>query len=281
MIIDFRVRPPFGSYLNAIMYRDLPRSERFSQKMGMYQPDSVKNKSMELLLQEMEEAGITRAVIPGRKTNPNFGVVDNEDIKNIIKLYPNKFIGMAGIDPLEGEGAIEEIEKYVVNGDFKGIVMEPGVLSSPMYADDKRIYPIYEKCQNEQIPVVLMNGGSAGPDVTYSMPVAIDHIAVDFPKLKIVISHGGWPWVSETIHVAFRRGNIYISPDMYMINTPGMNDYILAANYILRDRFLFGTAYPFIPLKDGVEFFKNCGIIEDRLPDLMYNNAAELLGIKE
>ncbi len=66
---------------------------------------------------------------------------------------------------------------------------------------------------------------------------------------------------------------------MYMVNFPGCRDYVTAANYMLRDRFLFGTSYPFIPFKDGVSYFRNCGVKEELLPDLMYNNAAKLLGI--
>lgn len=280
MVIDFRVRPPYGSYLNAVMYRNLSRSARFSEKLGMYQAKSVQEKSMELLLQEMDEAGIDIAVIPGRKTNPDFGLVNNQDIQAVMDCYPGRFIGMAGIDPLNQMEALQEIEELVVWGDFRGIVMEPGVLKEPMYVDNKQIYPVYEKCQEQKIPVVLMIGGNAGPDITYSMPVAVDHVAADFPELQIVISHGGWPWVSEMVHVAFRRGNIYLSPDMYMVNTPGCDDYVKAANYMLQDRFLFGTSYPFIPLKDGVEYFEHCGIQEERLPDLMYFNAAKLLNIK-
>ncbi|MDA8227672.1 MAG: amidohydrolase family protein [Desulfitobacterium hafniense] len=281
MIIDFRLRPPYGSYLQTIMYRDPDFCENnFSNKMGMYQAQSVKKHSLELMLQEMNEAGITKAVIPGRKANPRMGVVNNKDIVELVEKYPDRFIGFPGIDPSDTDQAINEIEKLVIKGSCTGIVMEPGVLFEPMYSDDKRIYPIYEKCQELNIPVILMNGGNAGPDVSYSMPIAVDHIAVAFPKLKLIISHGGWPWVTEMLHVAWRRTNVFVSPDMYMVNVPGWQDYVTAANYILKDRFLFGTSYPFIPLKDGVEYFRKCGVKEELLPDLMYNNAAKLLGLE-
>jgi hypothetical protein len=281
MIIDFRLRPPYGSYLQTIMYRDPEFCKvNFYNKMGMYQPESAKQHSMELMLQEMDEAGITKAVIPGRKANPRMGVVDNKDIVELVEKYPDRFIGFPGIDPTDAEQAINEIEELVIKGPCTGIVMEPGVLVKPMYSDDERIYPIYEKCQEENIPVILMNGGNAGPDVSYSMPIYVDHIAVAFPKLKLIISHGGWPWVTEMLHVAWRRTNVYVSPDMYMVNVPGWQDYVTAANYILKDRFLFATSYPFVPFKDGIEYFKKCGVKEELLPDLMYNNAAQLLGLK-
>ena len=58
----------------------------------------------------MDEAGITYAVIPGRMTNPDFGVVPNEDIQTFLEQYPGRFFGMAGIDPLQ-DTAISEVEK--------------------------------------------------------------------------------------------------------------------------------------------------------------------------
>jgi len=279
MIIDFRIRPPYGSYLSTIMYRDLEYcGANFTQRMGMYHADSVKKRSMELMFKEMDEVGITKGVVPGRKANPRLGTVDNKEIVELVKQYPDRFIGFPGIDPTSNN-AIFEIEELVLKGVCTGIVMEPGVLTEPIYADDKRIYPVYEFCQSEDIPVILMNGGNAGPDLSYSMPIAVDRVAVAFPKLKLIISHGGWPWVTEMLHVSWRRQNVYVSPDMYMVNFPGCRDYVTAANYMLRDRFLFGTSYPFIPFKDGVSYFKNCGVKEELLPDLMYNNAAKLLGI--
>ncbi|MEL7564559.1 MAG: amidohydrolase family protein [Dehalobacterium sp.] len=281
MIIDFRLRPPYGTYLETIMYRDLEFCEaNFTHRMGMYQAQSVKSRSLELMLQEMDEAGITKGVIPGRKANPRMGVVDNKDIVELVEKYPDRFIGFAAIDPSNINQAIYEIDELVIKGACTGIVMEPGVIAEPMYADDKRIYPVYEKCQEENIPVILMNGGNAGPDASYSISIAVDHCAVDFPKLKFVISHGGWPWVTEMLHVAWRRSNVYVSPDMYMVNLPGWQDYVTAANYMLKDRFLFGTSYPFIPFKDGVSYFKSCGVKEELLPDLMYHNAAKLLGLE-
>jgi len=247
--------------------------------MGMHLPEAARQKSVEMMLAEMDAAGITKAIIPARKTNPNYGIVDNDDVQHFLETYPERFIGFMGVDPLEGDTALEEIVQRVVNGRFTGVIMEVGMLSTPLYADDERIWPVYQLCEEKKIPVILMNGANAGPDVSYSNPISIDHIAVKFPQLKIVISHGGWPWVTEMLHVAWRRPNVYVSPDMYMVNFPGWQDYVTAANYVLRDRFLFGTAYPFVPFEEGVAYFKNCGILEDRLPDLFYNNAARLLGL--
>ena len=40
-IIDFRYRPPYGSYRETIMYRDLERARRCSEAFGMTQSLSL------------------------------------------------------------------------------------------------------------------------------------------------------------------------------------------------------------------------------------------------
>ena len=48
------------------------------------------------------------------------------------------------------------------------------IFLQPMYADDERFYYIYEKCENEQIPLMMAFGGFIGPDYSYCQPLHID-----------------------------------------------------------------------------------------------------------
>ena len=64
-IIDFRYRPPYGSYRETIMYRDLERAKRCSEAFGMNQSPAVAARDMEASLAEMDRAGIGMAqVVP-------------------------------------------------------------------------------------------------------------------------------------------------------------------------------------------------------------------------
>lgn len=279
MIIDVRVRPPYKGYLDTIMFRDTERTAGISKRLGVDQPQSVHSRSMDLMFQEMDQAGITMAVIPGRRANPAFGNVPNEDIDALLRVYPQRFVGLAAIDP-SLDTAISEIKHWVIEGRFRGIVMEPGVLAEPMHLDDERIYPIYDFCEKNHVLVGLMTGAGAGPDVTYTMPEHMDRVAKDFPKARFISYHAGYPWVNEALHCAMRRGNIYLSPDMYMVRTPGFQEYVTAADHFLTDRFLFGTAYPFVSFEEGISFFRNCGIREEVMDDLLYRNAAKLFGFE-
>ena len=80
--------------------------------------------------------------------------------------------------------------------------------------------------------------------------------------------------------MAVNRGNLYLAPDFYMIESPGQMDYVIAANCLLQDRLMFASAYPLMPLKESSEYYRNSGIKEEVLPKVMYQNAAAFLGLK-
>ncbi len=276
MIIDFRLRPPYKSFCN-IVAKNYDSTVELTGRFNMKPSPSVKAKSMEMLIAEMDEAGIDMGVAPGRIGHFN-GIMYNDDIVSLVNEYPGRFIGIAGVNASDKKQAFEDIERTVINGPLKGICMEPGAMPDPWYADDRRIYPIYELCEAHNIPVLLMLGGRAGPDVSYSNPAIITRVARDFPKAKFVVTHGGWPWVQVILGACFWQENIYISPDMYLFNMPGAQDYITAAKTFMKERFLFGTAYPLMPIKQCTEMFKQM-FDEELLPDLMCKNALRVLNM--
>lgn len=276
-IIDFRVRPPLKGILKTAMYANAPRRDRFIRQLGLEPAPSAKKKSMPLLLREMKEAGVSRGVIMARLSDM-LGSISNKDVQDICKAYPKVFVGIAGVDPTSRRAALQQIDAAMKAG-FRGITIEPGAYPVPMYADDRRLYPLYGHLEDRKIPVVIMTGGNAGPDLSYSSPIPLDRVAGDFPTLRIVVSHGNWPWVHEILHVAFRRPNIYLSPDMYLYNMPGMDDWLKAANGWLADRFIYASAYPLTPLKEYAEWFVRLPLKPDVMEKCVYRNAAGLLGI--
>lgn len=277
MIIDFRLRPATRGFLNMHIFKNQDRIARWSGNLGMTPPPSAKQGDFALMLEEMDAAGVTMGVIPGRQANAFMGNVFNDDIMAIVKEYPKHFIGVAGIDPSNPSAAIDEIDRVVVNGPLVGVGIEPGVLPTPLYCDDRRIYPVYEHCQRHAIPMLIMGGGGNGPDLSHSNPEHIDRVCGDFPGLTVINTHGGYPWVQQICFVAFKRPNLYLCPDMYMFNVPGVADYVAAANTFLSERMLFGTAYPFIGFKEGVEHFCSLPFRKDVLPRLLYKNAIAAL----
>jgi len=276
-VIDFRLRPPLKGFLDMIMYADGERRDRLTRQHGMEPAPSAQAQSMPLLLAEMDAAGVTLGVVMGRCSGV-YGAVSNQDVADIVRAYPGRFIGIGSVDPSNRKAAVRQIEEALALG-LKGINIEPGAYAEPMHADDRRLYPIYACCEDHGICVTVMAGGSAGPDLSYTFPVHIDRVAGDFPGLRIALSHGAWPWVQQILHVAYRRPNVYVSPDQYLCNMPGMNDYLLAANGFLAERFLYASSYPFIGVKDYADWFRRLPLKPELMDQLMYRNAARFLGI--
>lgn len=276
-IIDFRLRPPLKGFLDLIMYANAERRDAATRRHGMTPARSAQTQSMPLLLEEMDAAGVALGVVMGRYSGL-YGAVSNEDVAEIVRAYPGRFVGVGSLDPSNRRQAIRQIDEALALG-LKGINLEPGAYPVAMHADDRRLYPIYACCEDRGIPVVIMAGGSAGPDLSYTNPVHIDRVAGDFPGLRIAVSHGGWPWVQEILHVAYRRENLYVSPDQYLCNMPGAQDYLTAANGYLAERFLYGSSYPFIGVKDYADWFASLPIRPELMGALQYGNAARFLGL--
>ena len=78
-------------------------------------------------------------------------------------------------------------------------------------------------------------------------------MAKRFPNIPMIAGHGGWPWLREMFCAAFFTANIYLVPDLYSVRCPGQDDVRLAAEYMLRDRMLFGSSYPLVPMDAAVK----------------------------
>jgi predicted TIM-barrel fold metal-dependent hydrolase len=277
-IIDFRLRPPLAGFLKMALYTETERRDGITRIHGFEPAPSVREKSVPLLLKEMDEAGVTTGVIIGRNSG-RYGSLSNDDVARMVADYPGRFVGTASIDPSNRKIASEQINQAIKAG-FRAINIEPGSYPLPLMVDDRKLYPIYAQCEDADIPVIIMAGGSAGPDLSYTEPTHLDRVAADFPNLKIVVSHGGWPWVHQVLHIAFRRPNIYLSPDQYLANLPGSDDYIRAADGFLADRFLYASSYPFTPVTGYSAWFKKLPIKAEAMEKILYKNAAKLLKLK-
>jgi len=276
-IIDFRIRPPFKDFLGTAMYAGAARRDGITRAIGFEPSPAAERQSIELLINEMDTAGVARGVVVGRNSG-SLGSVDNAVVKEFCETYPGRFVPVASIDPVDRKRAVAAIELATKSG-FKAFNIEPGGASPPMHTDDRRIYPIYAHLEDCGLPLIIMTGGNAGPDLSYTAPERLDRVLADFPSLRIVSAHGNWPWAHQILHVAFRRPNLYLSPDYLMANMPGANDYLQAADSWLSDRFLYASAFPFAPVAAYADWFRGLPIKRENLERIMWRNAAHLLGL--
>lgn len=277
-IIDFRVRPPYKSYLNFFTEQYRESFKEFHEGfLGTEFKGSASTASFDELIEELDRAGIEKAVVPGR----GFIDISNDDLFELTEKYPGRFIIFPFIDPLEGQKALDDIDKYIINGKGKGIAIEPGLAETdPVRYDDKRLFAVYKKLEENHIPLMITYSVLAYHDYNGDSPREIDSIATAFPNLTIIVAHGGWPWTLENITIAFRRPNVYLVPDVYATRGPGADDYITAAKTILKNKILYASSYPAAPIEETVDIVKNeWGLDEDTKEKVLYSNAAKILNL--
>jgi predicted TIM-barrel fold metal-dependent hydrolase len=258
------------------MYTDRKRTIGKVREKGFTAPQSLLDASWESFLEERDRARIEVCVVPGRYTTQSYGRVSNEDLAELARRHRGRFVCFAAVDG-ESDEAANQLEFAVKDLGLSGLTLDAASGDPPRYADDPLFEPLYRRCARLGVPVMVTYSGFVGPDIGYVDPVRMDRVAAAFPDLSIVVVHAGWPWVPQMIGVAYRRPNVFLSPDMYLINMPGASMYVEAANGLLRERLLFGSSYPFIPMDAAVGVYTSLPFKEDVLRNVMGRNGARLL----
>ncbi len=246
--------------------------------------------TLEAFFREIDDAGITTAVsVSGNSPGMKIGKWDlpprttsNDTMADLQRQYPGRFIGVAGIDAGNVfHNALQEIDRCHAMG-LRCVFIEPG-RSPGCDLDDGRLYPIYQKCVDLNMTLIPQTSGPiGGKNIDYANPMHLEHVAEDFPGLRIIAGHGCFPYVREMIIVACRRPNVWASPDFYMFY-PGTEDWMKAVNDNLQgfqEKYLFGSAYPAVQLKPFVERFKALTWTAEALPKVLYKNALRALDLE-
>ena len=284
MIIDMRCRlttKEAGKYF----------CERMRMTGRLSEIPALESGKIEDFFKEIEEAGVTTAVsVSGNNPGMRLGsqifpdrTASSDLLAEVQKKYPGKFIGVAGVDAGNVfHNAVEEIERCVKTLGLKAVYIEPG-RSPGCRFNDRRLYPIFQKCVDMNVPIIpQMSGPVGGKYMDDANPKYIDEVAEDFPDLHIICAHGCYPYVREMIVVAGRRENVWTSPDHYILRI-GTEDWVRAVNeniYGFANKLIFGSAYPLDPVKSIVDGFLKLPWKKEVLDKILYKNAIKALKLE-
>ena len=81
---------------------------------------------------------------------------------------------------------------------------------------DKKMYPIYAKCVELDIPMIVY-AGVPGPRIPmYPQTVdQLDEICWFFPELKLIVRHGAEPWTALMVKLLLKWPNLYYSTSAF------------------------------------------------------------------
>jgi predicted TIM-barrel fold metal-dependent hydrolase len=249
----------------------------------IYQGDRGRTASAEDMIRRMDEAGVDKAVIQAEWASGDYRSL-NEAALSMAHRHSERLIPFITVNPGEYDDMVKVVREGVDRG-ARGVNLQP--FSYRLHAHDKRFYPLYSKCQELGLPVTIHTSINFSNDrsIDFGRPLYLCEVACDFPELTIVANHGGWPWVTEMVAVAWKHANVYVeigavSPKY--IGTPGTGWeplMVYGNRSLLEDRVLFATD-SMLPFDRVISELKELPLKEETRDKWLGLNAARLLKLE-
>jgi uncharacterized protein len=276
--IDMHVHLPTGSFLDVTIKPYKLAAEKFFRATVPVREMS----EVAATYEQMDMLGVLLAW--DAETATGLPPLTNDEVADVVKAYPQQFVGFASVDPWKGKRAIEEIERAVKELGMIGAKFHPGVQA--FYPNDTKFYPLYEKICELQIPALFHTGtnglgagvpGGMGIKMDYTRPIYLDHIAADFPDLTIIGAHPAWPWHEEMLAIIGHKSNVFM--DLSGWSPRYIPKQILdEARGRFQDRIMFGSDYPFIMPERWLKDFDSLeGFSDEVRQKILHDNAARIL----
>ena len=242
--------------------------------------------TIEDYLRKMDAAGIERslliAVRAGEPAWQGSFEIPYQQIAQYCDAYPDRFSGLAGVDPTRGVEQLKELDHAVKELGFVGAHFYPHWFRMP--PDSALCYPIYSRCEELGIPIMMQVGQNLiyQKDVrlpSVAKPILLDQVAIDFPNLVLIGIHIGMPWTDEMIAMAWKHENVYIGIDAYAPKhlPPSLKHYM---NSYGSHKVMFGTDWPVIDPERAVREMQAHEFRPESLEKVMRGNAAKVFRLE-
>jgi predicted TIM-barrel fold metal-dependent hydrolase len=260
--------------------------EFFGGKIGVGE-GTLAGVSLEEYLARMDRAGIERSFLAAVRAGPAWDPISfhlpYEIVAQAVERYPDRFLGLAGVDPSAGMRGVREMARAMTELGFVGAHLYPHWFG--MEPDDRRLYPFYAKCIELDVPIQMQVGhclrySAERPLRSTGRPLALDTVACDLPELKVVGIHVGWPWTEEMIAVAYKHPNVYIGADAYAPKH-WPEPFVHYLNTFGQDKVLFGTDFPVIDPERAMREIDELDLRPVPRQKLLRDNAARLYRLSE
>ena len=241
--------------------------------------------SLEEMIEKLEEAGIEKAFLiaarAGRVGLPGCYHMPYSVVADACAKYPERFYGLAGIDPFEGMNGIRAFEDAIKNMGFVGAHLYPHWYE--LAPDHAKYYPFYAKCCELNVPIQMQVGQSMVYSQEYrtksvGQPIALDAVACDFPELKLIGIHVGIPWHDEMISMAWKHENIFIGCDAHRPKY-WPKSFIHYLNSYGQDKIIFGTDFPVLEFKKTIDDIDALGLKSEVRKKLLRDNVIRVYGL--
>jgi uncharacterized protein len=269
-IIDAWMQHPGGRMLADPMFDSLRRWSRELARGDL---------SPAWTIEAMDRAGVGTGLLCAW-WGPAGPLISNDEVAAMVQSWPDRFVGVAAVDLSRPMAAVRELRRCVRELGFLALRVVPWLWDLP--PDDRRYYPLHAECCELGV-VFCTQVGHTGP-LRRSEPGRpipyLDHVALDFPELRIVGGHIGYPWTAEMIALATKYPNVYIDTSAYKANRypPELVDYVRGHG---REKVLFGSNHPAWPAATCLDAFDKLALDEDVARLFLRDNAVRVFALAQ
>lgn len=233
----------------------------------------------------LDQQGIEKATLINYVSPDVMGFTDqvNDFVSEYCEKFPDRLIPCGSLHPHYARDAAVQMRHLVEELGIRLLKVHPP--HQLFYPNDylngnKALRVIYAQAQDYGVPVIFHTGTSIFPGarVKYGDPLCLDDVALDFPKLKIVLAHGGRPlWMDTAFFLLRRHENIYL--DISSIPPQNLLKYFPRLEQVA-ERAIFGSDWPGpgVPgMRQNVEKFLDLPLPDETKRGILYGNALKLL----
>jgi predicted TIM-barrel fold metal-dependent hydrolase len=239
--------------------------------------------SPENLLRFLDEQEIERACCINYVSPDVMGFTRevNDWIADFTRAHRDRLVAVGSVNPLHEMSVRDEICRVLDLGIGMIKIHPPHQLFSPnAYRGELwQLAEVYRECEQRGVPVMFHTGTSVFPRArnVFADPMPIDDVAIDFPRLPIILAHAGRPLYGETaFFLARRHANVHI--DISGIPPRALSRYFPRVPDVA-DKVLWGTDWPSPGVtspKKNVAEFRALGFGEEVERKVLWENAARL-----
>ena len=254
-------------------------------KKGRHNFDQIAEfcRSPKSFLKHLNAAGVDRAVLINYVAPEVIGFTSevNQFIAEYVKEDPQRLISCGGLHPRHSPNILADVEQ-ILRLKIRMIKIHPPhqLLFPNDYQNGvKELEIIYRAAEANGIPVMFHTGTSifTGARNRYGDPIYLDDVAVDFPKLKILLAHGGRPlWMHTAFFLLRRHQNVFL--DISGIPPRVLLNYFPRLEEIAH-KTLFGTDWPGpgVPdIKKNLDDFRALPLREETKQQILSKTALSL-----
>jgi uncharacterized protein len=233
---------------------------------------------------------VDRAIVLGFRARHVGVLVPNEYVAGYVERQPGKLIGFCSVDPNDAD-AVEQLDDAVKRLGLRGLKVGP--IYQNIHPQDERFMALMERAEALGVPVLIHQGTTFCSNVSLELanPILLQPIALKFPKLRMLIAHMGHPWIAETLVLIRKHPHFYSDISaLYYRPWQFYNALVLAMEYGVLDKLLFGTDYPFTTPASTMAALKKVNdmaagtnmprIPEAKIEEMIHRNSLPLLGLE-